>query len=323
MPYNELYNQFCRKGGIFILRMMIIGAGGVGGYLAGKLARQYDGVTVVARGAHLAAIQAQGLTIQDGDERFTVHPRAIEQPAEASVQDAIFLCTKGYGLEGALEQIRPCVGPDTMIIPLLNGVNMHKRIAAALPQGKALLGSIYIYANIVSPGVISKNGPMLRLLLGIPGVPGSEAPAPLQKLCGLLNDAGIPTELPEDMLRENWIKWAVLVSNGQPNAYFNAPLGAIREDPARMEFVMALLNEVMAVAVAEGVALPEDMPERLLTTMRSLPYESVSSLARDIATPGKPTELSLFAGTLCELAEAHGIDTPANRSVLETFRDRL
>lgn len=305
------------------MRIMIVGAGGVGGYLAGRLSQKLDTITVVARGAHLAAIQAQGLTIIDGEERFTVHPAATDTPAKTGVQDAIFLCTKGYGLEDALEQIRPCVGPDTMLIPLLNGVNMHKRIAARLPEAQALLGSIYIYANIASPGVVQKNGPMLRLVLGVPGIPGSEAPAPLRELCGLLQGCGIPTELPEDILRENWIKWAVLVSNGQSNAYFHAPLGAIRDDPARMQFVLALLGEVVAVAKAEGVKLPEDMQDQLLATMSSLPYESISSLSRDIDTPGKPTELALFAGALCELADAHGIDAPANRAILEAFKDRL
>lgn len=305
------------------MKIMIVGAGGVGGYVAGRLCRGGAEVTVIARGANLDAIQKNGLTIVDGEKSFTVHPAATQDPAMAGGQDAIFICTKGYGLDAALEQIRPAVRPGTMVIPLLNGVNIYKRVQQALPEALALSGSIYIYANIVSPGVVSKNGPLLRLEVGVPGRPAADAPPALHELVALLNKSGLPTELSDDIVRENWIKWAILVSNGQSNAYFGAPLGAIRDDPERMEFVLSLLREVLALAEAEGISMPADMEDRLATTMKNLPYDSVSSLARDIAEPGKSTELSLFAGEVCRLADAHGIDVPANRSMLEKFKDRL
>lgn len=300
---------------------MVVGAGGVGGYLAGKLSRDSNDVFVVARGAHLAAIQQNGLTIKDGEDCFTVRPAASDKPE--GMYDAIFICTKGYGLQAAAEQIRPCVGEHTLVIPLLNGVNIHKRLAEVLPTGRILSGSIYIYANIASPGVIHKISPMVRVVVGAPGKTAAAAPEALHALCAIMNKSGIPTELADDILRENWVKWAILVSNGQSNAYFDAPLGAIREDAERMEFVLSLLREVVAVGHAEGIALPDDLEETLLNTMRALPYESVSSLARDIRTPGKPTELSLFSGEVCRLADIHGISVPANRSMLQRFQDRL
>lgn len=300
---------------------MVVGAGGVGGYLAGKLSQDSNDVFVVARGAHLAAIQQNGLTIKDGEDCFTVSPAASDKPE--GIYDAIFICTKGYGLQAAAEQIRSCVGEHTLVIPLLNGVNIHKRLAEVLPTGQILSGSIYIYANIASPGVIQKNGPMVRVVVGAPNKTAAAAPEALHTLCAIMNKSGIPTEIADDILRENWVKWAILVSNGQSNAYFDAPLGAIREDPQRMEFVLSLLREVVAVGRAEGIALPDNLEETLLNTMRVLPYESVSSLTRDIRTPGKPTELSLFSGEVCRLADIHGISVPANRSMLLRFQDRL
>lgn len=303
------------------MKIMVIGAGGIGGYIAAKLSRQFEDIQLIARGAHLTAIQENGLLLHDVEESFTVHPAVSDKPQ--GIQDAIFICTKGYGLQAAAEQIRPCVDSHTLVIPLLNGVNIHRRIAEVLHTGHILSASIYVYANIVSPGVIQKNSQLIRVVTGMPGQPAIKAPAALHTLCDMMNQSGIPTEIADDILRENWVKWAILVSNGQSNAYFEAPLGAIREDAARMDFVLALLREVVAVGRAEGILLPDNLEETLLNTMRSLPYESVSSLARDIATPGKQTELSLFAGEVCRLADIHGISVPANRSMLERFRDRL
>ncbi len=303
------------------MNIMIAGAGGVGGYIAGKLARLFPDITVLARGAALAAMRERGLTIIDGSETFTVHPQVTDTPA--GIMDAIFFCTKAYGLDAVMDQVRPCVGEHTLLLPLLNGVNVYRQIEQKLQAGIALSGSIYIYSQIREPGVIEKTGPLLRVVMGVPNKPAAESPQSLLELCGMLNECGIPTEIPDDIIMENWVKWSLLNSNGQANAYFDLPAGAVREDPEKMSFTVGLLREVLLVAKAEGVKLPAGIEQTHIDTIMRLPYQSESSLCRDIRTPGKPTELAMFAGELCRMADVHGLDVPCNRSMLNRFKDRL
>ncbi len=306
------------------MKIMIVGAGGIGGYIAGMLCRKNSDITLVARGAQLAAILEKGLTVIDGDMRFTVHPAlCTDKPSEAGVQDAILICTKGYGLKEALDQIRPCVGPDTLLIPLLNGVNTHKRIAAQLNTGVALDGCIYIFSRIVAPGTIQKDGPLNRICMGIPGKSAAESPAMLTALRDMLTQSGVPAEIPDDIVREMWIKWTFICGNAQATSYYNVTIGQLRDDPEKWQFLTVLLDEILLVARAEGVHLPEDTKERNLAALRGMPYEAASSLSRDLNEPGKPTELDLFAGELCRMADKHGIDVPNNRRVLERFADRI
>lgn len=317
------YNIFTiLTNGVIILNIMVVGAGGIGGYLAGRLSSVCDNVTVVARGANLEAIIKDGITVIDSGERITSRPyKCVERPDEK--QDVIVLSTKSYGLDDALTLIEPCVKDDTLIIPLLNGVNMHKRIIAKVNRGIALLGSIYVYSKIVSPGVIEKTGDILKVVLGEPNKTAAQAPAALGEFARLLTKSGIPTEISDDILRENWLKWSLLIASGQSNAYFDLPIGAIREDSKKLEFVLGLAREFMQVAKAEGINIPDNHEETILKNINSLAYESRSSFSRDIADCSKKTELSIFAGELCELADKHGISVPCNESVLNRFRDRL
>ncbi|HWR22171.1 MAG TPA: 2-dehydropantoate 2-reductase [Feifaniaceae bacterium] len=305
------------------LNIMIVGAGGIGGYLAAKLCAKYDGVTLIARGAQLAAIRARGLTLVDEGESSTVFPLCTDDPAEAGIQDAIFLCTKGYGLEEAVKEVRPCIGPDTLLVPLLNGVNTHKRVRSYAQAGLALDGCIYVFSRITAPGVIEKTGSIIRVLLGVPGVPAREMPASVHALCRMLNVSGINAKVPDDIIKETFIKWSFICSNGQATAYYNVPIGVLREDPKMWAFLVGLLDEALLVAKKEGIDIPEDLKERHLAAVGKLPYEATSSFARDLAEPDKPTELNLFAGEVCRMAEIYGVQAPYNRRVLERFSGRI
>ncbi len=302
------------------MKIMIVGPGGIGGFLCGMLARMQAEVTLVARGRTLAAIEQNGVTIQRDSERFTVHPTVTDLPEEFGVQDAIFLCTKAYDLYGAIEQIRPVVGPGTLVIPLLNGVSAPDTIASKLSEGIICGGSIYIYSRIDSPGVIIQSGDLNRVVVGIPGKAPTEA---LVGLAKLLTQAGVPCEASEDIRRDMWMKWSFILSNAQATSYYDMNVGQLREHPEGRKFLISLLEELVAVAKAEGIRLPDTLIADNIRTIDSMPYEGRSSLSRDLAEPGKNTELSLFAGTLVPLADKHGIQVPCNKKILEKFGDRL
>lgn len=306
------------------MKIMIVGAGGIGGYLAALLCRKCDDITLIARGKQLDTIREHGLTLISDEERFTVHPAlCTDKPAEAGIQDVILLCTKGYGLAAAVDQVAPCVGPDTLLIPFLNGINTHARIAGRLNRGLALDGCIYVFSRIIEPGVILKTGSLNRLCMGIPGKSANEQPAALYALLDLMLQSGLNAEIPEDITREMWLKWSFNSTNGQACAYFNVPVGQVRENPQMYEFLVGLMDEILMIAKAEGVRLPADIREKHLAAVNAMPYESTPSIMRDLNEPGKPTEIDLLAGELCRLAEKHGLDVPYNRKVLERFKDRV
>lgn len=306
------------------MKIMIVGAGGIGGYLAAKLSRKYGDITLVARGAQLNAIRENGLTLVDNEERFTVRPAlCTDNPSEAGEQDAILLCTKSYGLQAALNQVRPCIKPDTLLIPMLNGVNTHQRIAAWMEKGIALDGCIYVFSRIIAPGVIEKGGALNRICMGIPGKKASEQPQTLFKLRDMLNDSGVNTEIPDDIIREMWLKWSLMGTNGQACVYFNVSVGKLRETPHMYEFLMGLVDEMLLISKAEGVNLPDNLKENIAKTVASMPYDSTPSLLRDMNEPGKPTEMDLFAGELCRMADKHGIEAPNNHKIRDRFMDRL
>ncbi len=304
-------------------KVMIVGAGGVGGYLTAKLAQAFSGVTLLSRGTQLAAIRERGLTLVDDGQSATVYPNCTDIPEEAGLQDAILFCTKGYGLKAAVEQVRPCVGPNTLLIPLLNGVNTHQRIRQYIDTGIVLDGCIYVFSRITSPGVIEKTGSISRVIVGVPGTLSKDAPESLHTLCALLRESGVNAELADDVIKETWIKWTFICSNGQANAYYNVCVGELREDPKMWAFLEGLLDEVLLLAEKEGIGLPKDLRERHLAAVKKLPYAGTSSLSRDLNEVDKPTELDLFAGEICRLADKHALAVPYNRSMLARFPGRL
>ena len=172
-------------------RIMIVGAGGIGGYLAAKLCRVCDDMVLIARGANLTAIQKDGLTLIDCGQRTVVHPALVtDKPADAGMVDAVLLCTKGYSLNEALDSAAPCIGPKTLLVPTLNGINTHIRIAARAKSGVAADGCIYVFSRVVAPGVVEKTGEYQRFFLGIPGKSQAQSPKALLTLRDLLLKAG-------------------------------------------------------------------------------------------------------------------------------------
>jgi len=304
------------------MRIMIVGAGGVGGFLAAYLARRADvTLTLVARGGHLAAIRENGLTLKDADETFTVRPAlATDNPAEAETQDAVFLCTKSYGLMEAARAAKAAIGPNTLVIPLQNGVDAAAQIETVLPPCLLSEGCIYVFSRIIAPGVIERTGTFGRILMGS-AFP--EAKTGLETIARMLREEGFPAEVPADIQREMWVKWSFICGNAQATAYYDYTVGQMREDPEAMDFLGGLIDELLAVGMAEGVNLPPDLKEQVFANVAGQPYEARSSLARDIDVPGGPTELSQFAGTLCRMAAKHGIPVPCNEKVLDRFGDRL
>ena len=288
------------------MKLVVVGAGGVGGYFGGKLQRRGTAVTFVARGAHLEALRRRGLTIRSANEgEWSVPVTAVEHLEGRPTADVVLLCVKSFDTEQAVEAIRPVVGPDTAVVSLQNGVDNEEKIDAALGAGRAVGGVAYVFATIEGPGVIAhtQGG---RIVLG--ELDGQARPR-TERLREALTAAGVPTELSPDIRRALWDKYLAITAQAGMTALTRKPTGVLRAIPECWTMWRLLLEELAAIAAAEKVSLAADVVERILTGVAGLKPDTTSSMYHDL-THGKRLELEALQGHALRLAERHGLPAP-------------
>src|SRR6201996_8928146 len=193
------------------MKVAVVGAGGVGGGFGAALAHAGADVTFIARGAHLAAMQSEGLKVQGGrGESHLVPTKATDDPAHVGPVDIVLFCVKLWDVESAGAAIKPMVGPDTAVIPLQNGVDAHERLMPILGAKALMCGVAQISASIVAPGVIQQVRTFMRMIFGeLDGTRSKRAEA-LHALC---LKAGFDATLSEKILTELWQKFVLLAAN--------------------------------------------------------------------------------------------------------------
>jgi 2-dehydropantoate 2-reductase len=287
-------------------RIHLVGLGAVGaGYGARLLDAGFDVRVLVDddRRDRYASV----LTTVNG----TGYTFPLVDPADATPADLVIVAVKSPALTGAIDLLRPRVGASTVVISLLNGIDSERLLAQALPQARVLL-AVSVGIDAVRDGRDVRYTSLGRIVLGEPvnAEPYSEA---VQQVTAVLARAGIAYVVPADMTRELWWKFLVNVGVNQVSAVLRAPYRVFQEagSPAR-EAMLAAQREVIAVANAEGVELTEADLATWLDVLAGLGPDAYTSMAQD-AIAGRPTEVDIFAGRVCELGEKHGVGTPVNR----------
>jgi 2-dehydropantoate 2-reductase len=288
------------------MRIVVVGAGGVGGYFGARLARSGQDVTVVARGPHLDAIRAGGLRIRSAVEgEYTATVTAVEKVAGLAPADALLLCVKSFDTEAAVEQVRAIVGPTTAVLSLQNGVDNEDKIDAILGPGHALGGVAYVFAAIDSPGVVAHTFAG-RIVLG--ELDGRATPR-AERLREAFAGAGIPAAVSDDIRRALWEKYLMISAQAGMTALTRCPIGVIRDTPATWRMYRLIVGELAALGRAAGVALPPDAVETTLGNAEKLAGHLYSSLHHDLAH-GKRLELDALHGHAVRLGERLGVPTP-------------
>ncbi len=298
------------------MRIAIIGAGGVGGYFGARLQQAGEDVAFVARGAHLAALRRDGLTVESplGDIHL---PRVNVTGTAADIgqADIVLLCVKLWDMDAAVRAIAPLVGPDTGIISFQNGVQKDDVLRAAFGDMPVMGGIAQIGASIDRPGVIKHIGTMQRLVFGeYDGRPSARATA----LVDACRRGGIDAELGDDMRRIIWEKFVFLIGLSGATATMRATIGPIRSNPRTRAFLLDAMRETVAVGRALGVALPADYADLRLTFVDGLPGTMTSSMHHDLQR-GKRLEVRWLAGVVVQLGERAGVPTPVNRAVWDVL----
>ena len=251
------------------MRFAIVGAGGIGGPLGASLASSGQDVTFIARGAHLAAMRANGLRIEGDRGETLVRPaQATDDPASVGPVDAVLFCVKLWDVETAGAAIRPLVGGETAVIPLQNGIDASERLAPILGAGNVLGGVAVITGSIVAPGVVRQSGTHHRVSFG--ELDGSISPR-AERIRDACQAAGIETTLTADIQRARWEKFVALVATSGLCALTRRSIGPLRDDPDIAPLFDEAMQEVVDVGRASGINFAPDVLDPLRVFLRGVP----------------------------------------------------
>ena len=302
------------------MRIAVVGAGGVGGYFGGKLATGGHDVVFIARGATLEALRTRGLRVDSIHGDFVVeHVNATDDPASAGTADAILFCTKAWQIPEAAQQVKPMVGPDTVVVPLENGMEAPEQLAAALGREHVLGGLCGIVAFIVAPGHIRHAGVEPFVMFGDYWSAAPERRFESGGATAALREAfvsaGVKADISEDINHAMWSKFLFITPMSAIGALTRVPIGVWRVMPEARDMAVRAIREIIAVAAARGVHLGEEAVARTLARYDGLPADATSSLQRDVME-GKPSELDAQLGAVARMARAAGIETPVSDVML-------
>jgi 2-dehydropantoate 2-reductase len=301
------------------MKIGIIGAGALGGYYGAKLARAGETVHFIARGATLRALRTQGLTVIRDDETFTIREvQATEEAKEVGPVELVLVTTKAYDLEGAAQALHALKGPETIVLPLQNGVESATRLGTLTDPAHILGGLTYLPASTSEPGVVRQGGAEKPLLLG-PLCAVDEKAA--ETALSVLRRAGIVAERPANIRVALWMKFMGAIGTMGVQSVTGRGFGPTRDDPDTRALYMGCMREVEAVAARSGVTLPTGAPEQLMRAIDSYPGEAKASMLQDLEQ-GKPLELEAMHGTVVRMGEALGAPTPINRFIYAALKLR-
>ena len=304
-------------------RIGILGIGGVGGYLGGKLAGRYAGsdnveTIFIARGANELALRTHGLRLITPEGEKSVRPAVISSsPAEIGRLDLLVVCTKSYDLEDGIGALRGSIAPETIILSFLNGVGLAERIRKVYPGNPAWEGCVYIIAELRAPGVVNITSKRPRYLFG-------SEPADQERLgiaAKYLTDAGIDARVPDDIRKAMWEKYFLISPLATLTSFLDTTGDLVIADAQHKATMMELMNELWSVSEAKGVGVSRDVVDRTLSTIASFPPGSMTSMHRDFRN-GKRTELDALTGYVVEAATLLGVKTPRYGQLWEALKAR-
>jgi len=300
------------------MRIAIMGAGGVGGCLGGLLAKAGNDVSLIARGEHLEAIRANGLKLIRPDGDFVVKVDATDDPAEVEPVDLIIYTVKTFHNRSVITTLKPLMGEETSIIMLQNGVESHELLGSVLGPSNILPGAYWASAHIQTPGVISEDV-LSKLSFGEIEVTESLRALDIRKV---FRDAGIEADISTDPVQVLWQKFVVLSSLAGITSAAQTRASELLKFPDARKMFLDAMEEALAIGMARGIDLSENLAQESLEWIDTLPDFQVSMHADFEA--GRVTELDALSGAVIRLGKQIGVKTPVHSffySVLLPHKD--
>ena len=293
------------------MRIAVYGCGGVGAYFGGRLAQIGQDVTFIARNENLAAMRSKGLKVGSIAGDFIIDRiKVTNNPTDVGIVDYVLCCVKAWQVTAAARAILPMVGPDTLVVPLQNGVEAPDQIASIIDPANVLGGLCAIVAFQASPGHIKHSGgnPLIRF-----GHLDDRPDPRINALSEVFNHCiGIKSSIPENVAVAMWQKFMLITPWSGLGAVSRAPLGVLLEQPETRNLLIEAADEIYRLGLARGIPMPDDSVAKTMATLEGIPGNSTTSMQRDLMG-GRPSELDAQNGAVVRLAYEVGLDMPLNR----------
>jgi len=294
------------------MRLAILGAGGVGGYFGARLAAAGCDVTFVARGRHLDAMRSSGLRIESATGNISLEKITVVADArDVGEVDLVFVTVKLWDTDEAAKSLASVVAKGAAVVSFQNGVQKDEVLRKYLPQESIIGGVSYISSTIGKPGVIVHSGTMQKLAFG--EYDGSQS-VRVMALHAACTKARVDAEISDDIQRLIWEKFVFLVGLSGTTAATRKPIGVIRENPNTRALLLDVMQEVVDVGQAKGVALPGGFAQSRLAFCDTLPASMTSSMHNDLER-GNRIELPWLSGAVADQGEQLNVATPCNRTI--------
>ena len=294
------------------MKVATVATGGIGGYLAVRLANVGHQVATIARGAHLEAIKDNGLTLDGFDGTHSIEPWiATSHPEDVGEVDAVIFGVKGDALESAARLCLPMIGSNTIVIPFLNGVEAADRLADILPEENVGNGLAQVSTTISAPGVIKQTGEFNRFIFA---ERNSQPSARIDALRNAINEAGSSAPPTDDIVRDLWAKFVLFSAVSGVTAAARCTMSDIFGNDNLSELFRDIISETAILGRARGVALPSTIEADIWSAAKNLPPTMRASTAIDLEN-GRPLEIEWISGAVSRLSQDAGIDAPVNKAI--------
>lgn len=303
------------------MKYLIIGAGGTGGCIGAYMTEAGKDVTLIARGAHLAAMQADGLRMETTKKgNYTVKPvKAADMEHYEEQPDVIFVCVKGYSLDETVPFIRRVAKPETVVIPILNIYGTGGRLQERLPELLVTDGCIYIAAEIKEPGCLWQNGDIFQVVFGVREP--SEYREVLAEVKKDLEESGITGILSDNIQRDALQKFSYVSPAAACGQYYDAMAGRMQKPGEVRDTFAALIREIGLLAEAMGIRFEADIVQTNLDILDSLTPEASTSMQRDVKK-GKSSEMDGLIFEVVRMGKKYGVELPVYEKIAEELKKR-
>jgi 2-dehydropantoate 2-reductase len=304
------------------MRILVVGAGAVGGYFGGRLAQAGSDVTFLVRPSRAKQLSRDGLRIISPHGDAVLSPKLISADKIDTPYDLVFLSVKAYLLEAAMNDFAAAVGPETMIYPVLNGMRHIDLLTKRFGEHAVIGGVCLVAAEVDDRGRIVQLADFQQLVYG---ERNGESTPRLQRLDATMHGAGFDARLSPDIMQAMWEKWVQLASLGAITCLMRGTVGEIVAAPGGAELSIDVLNEAASVATVCGHKPSEDFLSRNAAAITAPGSSSTSSMYRDLRK-GAPVEADHILGDFIQRGNARGVTTPLLKAAfinLRVYQGRL
>lgn len=302
----------------------VIGLGGVGGYFgfkinqANEINKQYQ-ISFIVRGETYEKVKHDGLTLLSPEHpvRVTKPDAVLGSVAELRFPDLVLICVKEYDLERVCNQLVGVISEDTIILPMMNGVDIYERIRRVIPNTIILPSCVYVASHIKEKGIVEHKGKTGKLIFG---KDPEYFTADINWVIDLMRESGIDFDFKENSLPDIWTKFIFIASFGLVTAKYNSSIGAVCQEEQQKKEAAQIMEEIKLIAERKGIHLGEDIISRTFEKASGFPPETPTSLQLDVNSGKENNELELFAGAIIRYGSALKVETHFTQKMYDQIK---